>query len=185
MIEWLDFLFKTVATAAALIAIFEGVRRLSQFGRNRLATTYVICGVIWCAGGVAVSLYVSSASQALAEAMRKTPSTELPKDWGSELSPEVRERSSLSYASAIYSSSGTLVQYFDLAGSRKIFSPSQRQLREREGAVVTFERLDALVGNAWDLAFRLGILALTAAVFGWWAGRTGRDIPVNRVRAGI
>jgi hypothetical protein len=180
MIDWLDFLFKTVATGAAVIAIFEGTRRLSQFGRNRFAATLVICGVLWCSSGVAVLIYVSSGSRTLADVLKKTPSTELPTDWGSKLSPDARHRSSLSYASTIYLSSGMLVQYFDLDGSRKLFSPSQQQLREREDAVVTLEQLEALVGSARDLAFRLGILALTATLFGWWAGRSGRNVSANR-----
>ena len=179
MIDWLDFAFMTAATTSAVVAIFEGMRRLSQWGRNRFGATLVICGALWCLGGVAILIYVSSTSKSL-KATQNLTSNELPKDWGSKLSPEVRERDSLILASTIYLSSGTLIQYFDLSGARKIFSPSQQQLREREGAVVTFERIDALARNTWDLAFRLGIAALTAGVLGWWAGRSGRDSLANR-----
>lgn len=180
MIEWLGILFTTVATATALIAIFEGMRRLSHFGKNRLAITYVVCGALWCTGGATLPLYISSITQSSAEILRKTQSTELPKDWGSNLSPEERERFSLSYASTTYATSGTLIQYFDLSGSQKTFSPSQSQLHEREDEVVFFERIDTLVDIAMDRAFRLGILALTAAAFGWWAGRTNRYNLANR-----
>jgi len=104
---------------------------------------------------------------------RNILSAQLPlaNDWGTACCSDKRESSSLAMVGAAFVESGKLHTYFDSAGARRLFAPSQEDIKKREITVLSNAKIkdstEALLSEAmhWLVA---GILAL---LFGFGIGR--------------
>jgi hypothetical protein len=177
MSHWLNFAFDVGALAAALIAAFEGARRIAYDGVTRKRVLVVAAGLIWCAILSALQFYVSTVDSLK---LNLTHATELAADWGKDLPPTQREESSRTRASVAYTSTGTLVDYVEASGVRKKYAPTQAELREREKVVALNQQLDTLSQNAYASGFRLILFPLFALLFGWGVGKEQRHVAANQ-----
>jgi hypothetical protein len=177
MSNWVNLAFESFAMMAALIAIFEGTRRLACDGTTRKRILAVMAGLIWCALLSAFQFYISTADSLK---MKPLDATELHADWGKALSPTQREESSRMRASAIYSSTGILVDYIAASTERKKYAPTQDELKQREATVIVNQQLDTMSQGAYANGFHLILFPLFALVVGWAVGREQRDVTANQ-----
>lgn len=178
MSTWLNFLFDIGSWTAAVIAIYEGSRRLTVGERGRVLVGLVAGGIIWCLFNGGAAFYISSTMDAMGSVDQR-PVSELATDWGEKLPPEEREKSSSIYASVVYSSTGKLVDYFNRAGERRQFVPTQEQLRERESVVALKQQMESLPRDTFARGFRWLLPALLALIIGWAVGRN-QSMTANR-----
>jgi hypothetical protein len=166
MEHWSRFLFDVASWTLAVLAAFEGARRIAGGRRTRTAALLVVVGVSWCALKGGVALYVASSMGTLVEAERGRTMNELSQDWGSQLPPLEREKGSLAYAGLAFNSTGRVLEYFNQSGERKRFTPNQEQLRERDAAVDMWQRLENTSAEAQRQGLRWLLSALVALIAG-------------------
>src|SRR5690348_2468691 len=104
MVQWGEFILDVVLSVFALLATFEGTRRIAGHGSKRNAAFLLGAGLVLCALKGGVATYTATQAGSLADQGRPVP--ELAQDWGAELSPQEREKSSLAYASVAFTSTG-------------------------------------------------------------------------------
>ncbi len=170
MSGWFNFFFDIGAWSAAVIVIFEGSRRLARGERGRRVIGWVAGGAIWCIVNGVVAFHISSTMESLGIDPNR-PVSELRDDWSNKLSPDDREKSSSSYASSIYFSSGTIVSHFDRSGNRQRFAPTQEQIRERESHVALKQQMAQLSLDAYSRGWRWFLSAVLAVLIGWGTWR--------------
>lgn len=164
MEQWGRFLFEVASWTFALLAAFEGARRIVSGRRTRSALLLVVAGVLWCAARGALALYVAGSLASIdPEAMSPR---ELTQDWGAQLPPIEREKASLAYAGVAFKATGELLQYFHQSGERRRFTPNQEEVRERAAAVQLRERLEQTSAQAQSQGLRWLLSVLVAVVAG-------------------
>ena len=109
MDEWGRFLFQIASWTVAVVAAFEGARRIANGQRNRTAIILVTGGVLWCVAYGVFALYVSESMAQIAD--NPVRFRQLPRDSGSELSSNEREKASLAYISTAFRDSRQLFEY--------------------------------------------------------------------------
>ena len=174
---WGNLIVDVGMLAAALVTVFDGIRRIANDGATRKRVLAVIAGITYFGLLRALQFYVSPV-----DSLKFEPKgvAELTPDWGKELSPQRREKASLARASAIYTSTGTLVDYIDSVGARRKYAPTQAELKQRELAVSTNQQLDTLSQNAYANGFRLLLFPIFALVIGWVVGKGQRRVAANQ-----
>ena len=182
ILEWLEYVGDVGARLLAVLCLFEGARRLTVVGMHRTGTLVLTLGAFLCLayGGMAYWKHTMlvDVSKVLE---RNILSAQLPlaNDWGTACCSDKRESSSLAMVGAAFVESGKLHTYFDSAGARRHFAPSQEDIKKREDTVLSNAKIkdstEALLSEAvhWLVA---GILAL---LFGFGIGRELRPVPAN------
>jgi len=182
ILEWLEYVGDVGARLLAVLCLFEGARRLTVVGMHRTGTLVLTLGAFLCLayGGMAYWKHTMlvDVSKVLE---RNILSAQLPlaNDWGTACCSDKRESSSLAMVGAAFVESGKLHTYFDSAGARRLFAPSQEDIKKRENTVLSNAKIkdstEALLSEAmhWLVA---GILAL---LFGFGIGRELRPVPAN------
>lgn len=155
----------------AVVCVFDGVRRLCAFGVSKSAVLSATFGLIYCLG-YAVLGYWSHDVQREAWVLlnRGANIPELPADWGASFPPQQRANASHEIAEAAFSEDGQLRHYFDAAGKRQLFSPTQVDLNHREQKIAQLARFKfaAEVSSGGQVQWLL--IALFASVLGvWWS----------------
>jgi hypothetical protein len=177
MSTWPNFIFDIGLLVAAVITVFEATRRIAYDGITRKRILAVMGGIILCALLSALQFYVSTM-----DSLKFEPKdvAELAPDWGGELSPAQREQVSVTRASVIYTSTGTLVDYVDASGMRKKYAPTQADLKLRESTVLMNQQIDTLSRNAYTNGFQWALFPLFALIIGWMIGREQRQKAANQ-----
>ena len=182
IIEWLEYVGDVGVRLVAVLCLFEGARRLTVIGVHRTGVLILGLGAFLCLayGGMAYWKHTMlvDASKFLG---RNVLSANLPlaDDWGTACCSDKRESSSLAMVRAVFVESGKLHTYFDSAGARKLFAPSQEDIKKREDTVLSNAKIkdstEALLSESmhWLVA---GIFAL---LFGIGIGRDLRSVPAN------
>jgi hypothetical protein len=183
MEQWSSFFFDVAAWTLALLAAFEGARRIAGSRRTRTALVLIAVGVVWCAVKGGLALYVARSMETMVEAERNRTINELSHDWGSELSPAEREKSSLAYARVAFNSTGRLIDYFNQSGERKRFTPNQDQLRERDATVELWQRAENTSVRAQSQGLRWILSLLVALIAGIAVG--AKNDGVRRSGGGV
>jgi len=141
-------------------------------GVHRKALLMASFGAAFCAMFAGFSYWKHNSLKEVAQTLQRSVSpAELAADWGKNLAPDQREASSLTIARLAFVESGTLSNYFDKTGERKLFLPNQEDIRRRDFAVVAQARLeDAIRANYHD-ALLWVIWGLVAPIFGYAVSR--------------
>jgi hypothetical protein len=161
MDQWIDAITDIAIWAVALLAIFEGVRRIASRRRTRTAIVMATVGLLWLGLKAGIAFFVG---QSLNELRRPVDTSAavapLREDWGANMPGPERERAGTARAAAVFLTSGHLVDYFDQTGQRRQFSPNQEQIRKREETVRLAERLRGT--SEYSLA--QGVMSIVSAV---------------------
>jgi hypothetical protein len=182
ILEWLQYVGDVGARLLAVLCLFEGARRLTVVGMHWTGTLVLSLGAFLCLayGGMAYWKHtvLVDASKMLEKSIL---SAHLPlaDDWGTGCCSDKRESSSLAMVRAAFVESGKLHTYFDSAGARRLFAPSQEDLKKREDAVLSNAKIkDSVDAFLWETVHWLvaGVLAL---LFGFGIGRELRSVPAN------
>jgi hypothetical protein len=178
--QWLDFVATTAGGAVAFICLFEGTRRMRAYGIHRTAVLLAAFGTLFCLAHVSFSYWRHVALKDMAQGLpMKMFTDELPPNWGKQLASKERETSSLAMARIGFVESGKFRSYFDQAGERRKFSPSEDDIKSRDAAVVTKARLEDAVGRNFGDALVWLIWAIVAGAFGFGVAGDKRSLPAN------
>jgi hypothetical protein len=103
----------------------------------------------------------------LSAGLRKAASTQLPANWGRELSPGRKEVLGLANARLAFMESGKLGSYIDRSGKIKSFAPTQEDLVRRERVVAYYSQAEYIARGSLAEAVLWLITGLLAALFGF------------------
>jgi hypothetical protein len=169
--DWWFFLFDILIWTCALLAAFEGARRIAKGDITRTAMLLIGAGVLICAAKGGFALYVANDLDDLAQAEQRLPMGELPENWGANLPPAEREKGSIAHAGVAFTATGTLLRHFIASGERKLLVPSQEQLRRRDETVKLKTRMELTAEQLRTQAVRWPTSLLVALLFGVYIGR--------------
>jgi len=189
--DWLDFALTAVGGATAFLCLFEGTRRIAAHGVQRkavfmaalAATFYVVYG------GFAYVKYQDLKDQ-LDTFQQRLIAVEPTAGSVKPLSSEKREASSLARARLAFTDTGTLGNYFDRAGKKRPFVPTQEDVRKRERVVDNLARLSSAARGSFIEAMLWLMTGLLAVFFGFAfsrekaPGEVGREKRLERAAAG-
>src|SRR4051812_39991914 len=101
-----ELLVDAFAFTLALLALFEGMRRIGSGRGGRVTATLLVVGAILCGLRIGLSFVIASAQGDMAQAHRNQTFSELRPDWGAELSALEKAKSSRAYAAAAFKDTG-------------------------------------------------------------------------------
>jgi hypothetical protein len=182
IIEWFEYVGDVGGRLLALLCLFEGARRITVTGVHRTGVLFLGFGTFLCLayGGMAYWKHsmLTDASKVLE---RNVLSAHLPlaDDWGTACCSDKRESSSLAMVRAAFLESGTLYTYFDSAGARKLFAPSQEDIKKREGIALSNAKIKESTGALLSEAVYWLVASIFALLLGFAIGRELRSVPAN------
>jgi hypothetical protein len=165
--EWAQYVAMAIAGAFGLLCLFDGSRRMvgreaSGRGGRRAAIGILIVGSL---AGYFYWQHWFHLDLLRAQRGAEAP-RELPADWGKKMSPAKREAVSQNTARSAFISAGTLRQYFDISGQRKLYAPAQDDLKRRESVLAAAARLEQKADESFNASILWLILGLSAFAFG-------------------
>ena len=169
--DWWRFLFDILIWTCALLAAFEGARRIAKGKITRGAVLLIAAGVLVCAAKGGIALYVANDLDELGHSEERLPMGELPETWGANLPPAEREKGSIAHAGVAFTATGTLLRHFGPSGERKLLVPTQDQLRRRDEIVQLKTQMELTAEHLRTQAVRWPTSVLVALLFGVYVGR--------------
>jgi hypothetical protein len=171
--DYFDFIFFSVLWVVIVVGLFNSVRQFTAGEKTRKITFTLLGFVSACILLGCVYLHLHYLEEKFFVSLQKSNKLliELPENWGDNLNLEEKSKSSLSYASMAYTSTGKIIRYFDKAGNRTLFIPSQSQLTERDRVVETNQSLQDQSNTYYSIAIKWFLSGLAALVLGWMEGR--------------
>lgn len=168
MNDWLSFAVDTIGGGCALICVFEGTRRIASGVRARNAVLMLGFGALYCLMYGGYFLWRHQELRAYGDTLySQVYKGELPADWRSELPGPRREAGSLALARSAFVQSGSLRTYFDAAGERKPFMPSQADLKRRDNVVATQTRITESMQESFSSGLLWLAWGVLAVLFGY------------------
>ena len=126
----------SITNVLALIAIFDGSRRIFRRVYTKSSITFVLLGFAYCFGTSAYSFYVANSLEIFSEPSSELTNFEkLPEDWGQNRTPEDREKITKKIASSFFVQGGALGNYVDNSGVWKSYCPTDSDLLKRQEKV--------------------------------------------------
>ena len=178
--DWLSFVARIAGGVFASYCLLEGGRRLRLSNVRRTALAMVAFGAIYFALFGALAHWSHQLLSAPIDTTSQDRfSSELPLDWGKELSPEKREVSSRNYARIAYLRHGKLINYFERSGTARPFAPSQDDIRERETTVASDAKLQAMADATSRASIYLWLWGLMCLLIGLTMANPKGSLPAN------
>jgi hypothetical protein len=165
MEQWGRFLADVLIWPIAVVAAFEGMRRIRNGRRTKEAVLLLAFGLIWCVAKGGLTLYMGATANELRQS-GNIPTHQLSDDWGRNMAPAERESGSLAYARVAFLSNGVLLDYFTQSGERKRFAPLPEDVRERDSTVQLWQQFD----DGWEHAYKTGVRMIVSALVAMIAG---------------
>jgi len=139
MSDWIGLIetcLEAALIAAAMIATYEGARRLTRDGFGRAPALMLAIGLLAPVVEGGASLRYSASVHLLAGEMPSMNAAEPAGGWEkAAMTPDERALRSSNAARINFLLSGRLVQFVDLAGKRSTFVPNQQDLQDRDSLV--------------------------------------------------
>lgn len=162
------------AHALAACCLFYGALRLGERGLTRKALAPLMVGFVLAANFALGEFYsVSSMLQGSSLLQKKPRLAEFPPNWGEGLTAE-QKAASIIVARSAFHWYGKLIEYVDRDGRRILFSPTEKDIQERDDVLTAIARFDTVSGLSRGVADRWLITAIATLVFGFVAGRMAR-----------
>lgn len=166
----------------ALLWLFEGSRRLASNGIEKAAVSMLAVGLVLsiALSGVAYVKYrmVSRVIETQSQPVLAT-FVPLPDDWGGKCCKSTLEPESRKLVQGAFVESGQLHTYFDSTGQRIAFTPTEKDLREREERVVSNARIGDSAQARLSEAMYAAVAALLSLLFGAGIGYEQRKSSAN------
>lgn len=175
---WLNFVLDTAVAVVALVSLFEGTRRLALYGTHRVSIFMVAAGAVLCMAYGAFHYWKHTGLVQIAQPLKHL-TEDLPKDWGADLKPDLRESNSLALAKVAYYESGALRFYFAASGERKLFAPSPEDLKKRELRIKTNTLLEEAIKQNYGQAWIWWVSGPFAALLGFAFSYGRLPLPAN------
>ena len=172
-IDWLWAVLDAFAKIIAIVALIDGVRLLAQSGASRKALLTAVFGIFMCTTWASLNYLKYRGVTNTLVFLETTGALKLPPpdEWSPSLSPERKEEIGREVASHEYFRSGTLSNYLDRSGSIQVFTPSQKQVSEREANVAKLAQLQLLANARYGDAIEWILWGVLAALIGFASGK--------------
>ena len=165
-LEFVRFFFDVFA----VIAVFEGTRRVRKVGFSWRTGRLFIFGAIWSIGFAGLSFFVASTMGPLKRHLEPTHvSGNISNDWGNKLSPPDREKNSRILASVDYRGGALDAKFIDASGTIHAYCPTPEDIVQRDNWKSIQQRAYQSVDDALDSGVRRLVTAILAALIGWLA----------------
>lgn len=158
-----------VAAAGAVLLIYNGTVGLARKEQRRRALLHIGYGALICLAFAGKSIWVSHMMEDLLDQEGKSKANtlaEFPENWGADSNPNDREKNSRVVASIVFRESGRLRRYVTRDGVWQVYSPTSEDITQRELAVETRVKMNALVEDGYETGLRWFGLAVAAAFLG-------------------
>jgi hypothetical protein len=179
MVQLANFVLMLVVWVLVVVGVFDGVRRLAEFGVTKRLVLQV-CGYA-LAGTIFGSLHfwMHKKEIEMVEALDRNPYAQLPQDWAKDQPAQAREKGSRSYATAAFMGHGVQLNHLDGHGKWVQFQPTTKDLADREQAVAVRAQLAEQSNSFWSLTLKWWLSWPIAALVGLAAGRRARRVAAN------
>lgn len=172
--DWIAFSITAVCGVAAIVCVFEGMRRLGAPRAGRNAVLMVAVGALFCAAWGALAFWDHwTRNEAIETLRQKVTVKDLPADTA-KMPAGKREKLGEAHARAKYIEGGNLETYRDRKGTARLFAPSQADIKQREYTVFRRTQLEHASRDSFADAFQWWIWGLLAALFGYLVSRENR-----------
>ena len=185
IVDGIDFALITIGGATAFVCLFDGTRRIGAYGMNGRA------GLM---AGLAVAFYVVHGSFAywkyldltdtLSMRQHRPASAQTARGSAKDLSPERKESENVARARRVFWESGSLEPYLDRLNEKKLFHPSQGDIRRREFLVANQAQLEYAARESFTEALLWLVTGLLAVLFGYGFSREKIPVPASPAAAG-
>jgi len=180
MNEWISFFIFWILFPLSIISIYEGVNRLT-LGKYTATTIILIClGTGFLIGRAGFIYWGYSTIKISAEKMNKD--IDIPillrekfKNFSNE---EFSERSK-SIASFVFIDSGKIISFVDNSGISVNYSPSKKEIREREIRIRQFGEINSGMSFLLTQIYFLIIATFTAMMAGFIIAKKELEIEEN------
>lgn len=174
--DWLQFIAYMFAVVASVLALFEGTKRIAENGASRNAIATLCFGAAMCTVWVSLNYFKFQSVTKMLVQLENSDDFKVPprEQWSTSLSQEQRETIGIALARHEYFRHGKLTTYIDRNNSPILFSPTQKEITEREDNVIKLTQLQLLANARYHDAISLGLWALLSAMFGYFAGRSSK-----------
>jgi len=139
MSDWIGLIetcLEAALIALAMIATYEGARRLAHDGFGRAPALMLAIGLLVPVVEGGASLRYAASVHLLAREMPSMNAAEPAGGWEkAPMTPDERTLRSSNAAQINFLLSGKLVQFVDPSGKRTTFVPNQQDLQDRDGLV--------------------------------------------------
>ena len=162
---------------AAILFSYLGARSLAGGKRGKKPWALAIGGISISITMGLVFFIVSQTLERIQPIEHSARYTGLPANWGENMQPAERERSSLIYARLTYVDARKVINYVDQSGAWKPYCPTAEDAKRiAEFAEATAQR-QRLAASAWNSALAWwisgGIALLAGMYIGWRAKNAG------------
>jgi hypothetical protein len=179
---WFDYITDILMGVLALLWLFEGSRRLVLHGAGKSTVVMLIGGLFLSVVLGGTAYFKHSVATDFIETINKPVFAKLvplPDDWGGKCCKGTHESESRRLVHAAFVESGQLHSYFDSSGKRIPFSPTEKEIKEREERVVSNARvIDASRARLSEAMYAL-IAAILSAIVGAFMGYEQRKASAN------
>ena len=184
-VDWVEFVLNTVGGATAFLCLFDGARRIGTYGMERKAVLMLGSGVAFCVvfGSFAFWNYLGL-TDTLSMRQHSPVPAQTAADSAKGLSPERKEAQNVDRARRAFWESGSLEPYLDRLNERKVFQPSQQDIRRRERLVANQAQLEYAARDSLTEALLWLVAGVLAALFGYAFSREKIPAPASRAGAG-
>jgi len=185
IIDWLDFALNAVGGAIAFLCLFEGTRRIGAYGMNRrVALMTGLAAAFFVLYGSFAYWNYFDLTDTLNTLQHKPAAAQPAGDRSKGLSPEKREAENLAQARQAFLESGRLETYIDRREEKKLFPPSQEDIRKRERVLVNQTQLEYAARDSFTEALLWLTTGLFAVLFGFVFSREKIPVPAGPAAAG-
>lgn len=176
--DWLNDVFDTFAVVASIFALFEGAKLLAIRGVTRRAVTILLIGVVACVVWGSMNYFRFQTVTNILTQIESSGDLKVPPrdQWSTSLSPDQREEIALALARHEYLRQGKLTNFIDRNNVSKLFSPSQKEMDEREERLVELTQLRLLADNRRQDTYSIGLWVLFSALFGYAYGWSSKRV---------
>jgi hypothetical protein len=176
--DWFNYGIDTFAVVASVLALFEGAKLLAEKGVTRRAVATLLIGAVACTAWASMNYFkFQTVTKILAQIESSGDLKVPPRDqWSTSLSPNQKEEIALALARHEYFRHGKLTNFIDRNNASKLFSPSQKEMNEREDHLVQLTQLRLLADDRRQDAFSLGLWAIFSAIFGYVSGWSSKRV---------
>jgi hypothetical protein len=168
----LDTTLNAFGLVTAIVCLYDGTQRIRRAGISKRAAACAAIGVIYFVMYAAYSFWsIKFVNETVAMLSKGVTIPQITEDWGKNFSRQERFENSYLIAKMAYYDHGQLRHYFDQAGTKVLFAPSEDQIREREKNVAVLAKLSYLAELNSNTTLHWVIIALATALFGVIEGR--------------
>jgi len=160
--------FKYVLNVFALIAIYDGVRRILLKKYSKSVFVFIVIGLFYTLGSSGYYYFMANILTSLEspkENLQKHGS--LPDDWGIELALADRVERTQNIARVYFKSFGKFSRVVNFEGNWQPFAPTEADIKSRDEAIAQEVELKMIIQRLNSSSLYWLISTLVAALLGW------------------